>query len=101
MKKKKYRFVTLFFKVIFHEEKYTFYNISKYLIASKNVIGSGNGNLSARRYEVTEGHKSSIAKFQSLSMSATTGRNNHVATQNNVMMNSVAVETPKSIEFNP
>ena len=48
------------------------------------------------------GQKNSIAKFQSLSMSVKSDKNNHVATQNNVMMNSVAVETNmKSIELNP
>ena len=62
------------------------------------MVENGNG----RRYEVSGGQKNSIVKFQSLSMSATTGKNNHVATQNNVMMNSVAVETNmKSIELNP
>ena len=82
------------------------------IIIAQNIHENGNGTAwngrdgnshSARRYEVTEGQKNSIAKFQSLSMSATTGKNNHVATQNNVMMNPVAVQTHKesTIEINP
>jgi len=51
---------------------------------------------SARRYRVTSAEngcqKDSIAKFQSISMTVTSSHN-HVATQNNVMMNSVAVDT--------
>ena len=58
-----------------------------------------NGSKSARRYQVKtsdakhSGDKSGV-RFQTLNMSASSGSggNNHVATQNNVMMNSVAVD---------
>ena len=59
---------------------------------------------SARRYEVS-GSKTkneSIVRFQSVNMSsATSGQSNHVATQNNVMMNSVAVNTSQRVNDYP
>ena len=66
----------------------------------KNGVGAGS-SWSARRYEVSSGKTShdSIVRFQTVSMSATSASNNHVATQNNVMMNSVAVDA--SIQAQP
>ena len=64
----------------------------KRTIAGKNLVV--NGSKSARRYQV----KTSGAGI-SMSMSATSGsggNNNHVATQNNVMMNSVAVDASQN-----
>ena len=60
-----------------------------------------NGSKSARRYQVKTsgaGLKSGDSvRFQTLSMSASSGSgNNHVATQNNVMMNSVGVNASQN-----
>ena len=70
-------------------------------IAGKNLVV--NGSKSARRYQVkTSGagiSSGETVRFQSLSMSATSDshpKNNHVATQNNVMMNSVAVDASQN-----
>lgn len=70
---------------------------TRFLAGKKKLMENGQ-NKSARRYEVSsmKTNHESIVRFQSVSMSATSGNNNHVATQNNVMMNSVAVDTSQN-----
>ena len=70
------------------------------LLGTQKSIKNGGSSWSARRYEVSSGKTShdSIVRFQTVSMSATSA-SNHVATQNNVMMNSVAVDA--SIQAQP
>jgi hypothetical protein len=64
-------------------------------------------SLTRRRYEVSSGsqgdvnsHENSNVKYQTINMSVTSA-SNHVATQNNVMMSSVAVDTSQRSDLTP